>query len=123
MLATTAETRITQSRVRLLMNKPFFGTLATRLRIQEVESMPTAATDGRHFFFNREFVDALDDEELDFLVGHEVLHCVYDHMESREDREPMLYNVACELILLLVGLLVRINLMVVSHVMILSMQA
>ncbi len=96
MLATTAETRITQSRVRLLMNKPFFGTLATRLRIQEVESMPTAATDGRHFFFNREFVDRLDDEELDFLVGHEVLHCVYDHMESREDREPMLYNVACD---------------------------
>ena len=43
MLATTPETRITQSRVRLLMNKPFFGTLATRLRIQEVESMPTAA--------------------------------------------------------------------------------
>ena len=33
--ATTAEERITQSRVRLLMNKPFFGTLATRLRLQE----------------------------------------------------------------------------------------
>lgn len=96
MLDVSAETRITQSRVRLLMNKPFFGTLATRLRLQEVESMPTAATDGRHFFFNREFVDRLDDEELDFLVGHEVLHCVYDHMEAREDREPTLYNVACD---------------------------
>ena len=94
--ATTAEERITQSRVRLLMNKPFFGTLATRLRLQEFE-MPTAATDGRHFFFNREFVDSLDDdEELDFLVGHEVLHCVYDHMQAREDREPILYNVACD---------------------------
>lgn len=96
MLDVNAETRITQSRVRLLMNKPFFGTLATRLRLQEVESMPTAATDGRHFFFNREFVDRLDDDELDFLVGHEVLHCVYDHMEAREDREPTLYNVACD---------------------------
>ncbi len=93
---TDAETRITQSRVRLLMNKPFFGTLATRLRLQEIEQIPTAATDGRHFFFNRAFIDRLDDDELDFLVGHEVLHCVYDHMEAREDRQPVLYNVACD---------------------------
>ncbi len=91
----SAEVRITQSRVRLLMNKPFFGTLATRLRIVEFD-MPTAATDGRHFYFNREFVDSLTDAELDFLVAHEVLHCVYDHLGAREDRFPILYNVACD---------------------------
>ena len=91
----TAEERITASRVRLLLTKPFFGQLATRLRLQEFE-MPTAATDGRHFYFNREFIDRLDDPELDFLVGHEVLHCVYDHMQARGDRNPTLYNVACD---------------------------
>lgn len=92
----TAEERITQSRVRLLLTKPFFGTLATRLRLQEVQAIPTAGTDGRHFYFNREFIDRLDDGELDFLVGHEVLHCVYDHMEARGDRDAMLYNIACD---------------------------
>jgi predicted metal-dependent peptidase len=91
----TAEERITASRVRLLLTKPFFGQLATRLRLQEFE-MSTAATDGRHFYFNREFIDRLDDPELDFLVGHEVLHCVYDHMQARGDRNPTLYNVACD---------------------------
>lgn len=91
----TAEERITASRVRLLLTKPFFGQLATRLKLQEFE-MPTAATDGRHFYFNREFIDRLDDPELDFLVGHEVLHCVYDHMQARGDRQPVLYNVACD---------------------------
>ena len=95
MLQSSAEERITQSRVRLLMNKPFFGTLATRLKLQEF-SASTAATDGRYFYFNRDFIDRLDDEELDFLVGHEVLHCVYDHMQAREDRLPVLYNVACD---------------------------
>ena len=66
MLATTPETRITQSPVRLLMNMPpLFGTLATRLEYKKL-SMPHSLTDGRHFFFNREFVDRLDDEELDF---------------------------------------------------------
>ena len=93
----TAEERITQSRVRLLLNKPFFGQLATRLRLEDAsERIPTAATDGRRFLFNREFVDALTDPELDFLVGHEVLHCVFDHMEARGDREPRLYNAAAD---------------------------
>ena len=92
----TAEERITQSRVRLLLTKPFFGTLATRLRLQEVESIPTAGTDGRHFYFNRAFIDRLDEGELDFLVGHEVLHCVYDHMQARGDRNHVLYNIACD---------------------------
>lgn len=97
MLNKTAEERITQSRVRLLLNKPFFGQLAVRLRLEDASHhIPTAATDGRRFLFNREFVDSLSDGELDFLVGHEVLHCVFDHMEARGEREPRLYNAAAD---------------------------
>ena len=93
----TAEERITQSRVRLLLTKPFFGQLAVRLKIEDASSyIPTAATDGRRFMFNREFVDSLSDDMLDFLVGHEVLHCVFDHMQARGDREPQLYNAAAD---------------------------
>jgi predicted metal-dependent peptidase len=92
----TAEERITQSRVRLLLTKPFFGQLAVRLKIEEADYLPTAATDGRKFLFNREFVNSLTDPMLDFLVGHEVLHCVYDHMQARGDREPQLYNAAAD---------------------------
>jgi predicted metal-dependent peptidase len=93
----TAEERITQSRVRLLLNKPFFGQLATRLKLEDAsEIIPTAATDGRRFMFNREFIDKLTDGMVDFLVGHEVLHCVFDHMQARGDRKPMLYNAAAD---------------------------
>ena len=93
----TAEERITQSRVRLLLTKPFFGQLAVRLKIEDASSyIPTAATDGRRFMFNRDFVNSLPDEMLDFLVGHEVLHCVFDHMQARGDRKPQLYNAAAD---------------------------
>lgn len=93
----TAEERITQSRVRLLLTKPFFGQLAVRLKIEDASSyLPTAATDGRRFMFNRKFVDSLNDEMLDFLVGHEVLHCVFDHMQARGDRKPQLFNAAAD---------------------------
>ena len=99
--------RITQSRVRLLLTKPFFGQLATRLRIEDAsDRLPTAATDGRKFYYNEEFIGRLNDKELDFLVGHEVLHVVYDHMGARGDRDHMLYNAACDF---------NINMTLVEH--------
>ena len=93
----TAIERITQSRVRLLLTKPYFGQLATRLRIEDASSyIPTAATDGRRFLYNAEFVQSLTDPMLDFLVGHEVLHVVYDHMGARGDRDKMVFNAAAD---------------------------
>ena len=87
--------RLITSRVQLLLNNGFFGNLATRLQLQAASDWcPTAATDGRFFFYNKEFIDSLDDEELIFLMGHEVLHNVYDHMDRRGDRDPRLWNIA-----------------------------
>ena len=42
---------------------PFFGNLATRLRFKDAtEWCPTLATDGRYFYYNRNFVAAMSDE-------------------------------------------------------------
>jgi predicted metal-dependent peptidase len=55
---------------------------------------PTAATDGKYFYYNRDFVSALSMGNLVFLWGHEVEHCVYDHFGRRGERDPMLWNIA-----------------------------
>ena len=36
----------------------------------------------------------LKPKEIEFLFGHEVLHCVYDHFGRRGDRDPQLFNIA-----------------------------
>jgi predicted metal-dependent peptidase len=95
-MSATVRERMTKSRVRFLLTKPFYGTLAARLILTEANYMPTAATDGRRLLYNVEFVNKLSDSELDFLVAHEVLHCVYDHMGARGDRNPQVYNAACD---------------------------
>jgi predicted metal-dependent peptidase len=86
---------IVATRVRLLFNAPFFGNLATRLQLVDASKWcPTAAVDGRHLFYNREFIKALTPEELLFLIGHEVLHCVYDHLGRKGSRDHKLWNFA-----------------------------
>ena len=91
------EDRLIKARIEMLMSAPFFGNLATRLKLKDAtEWCPTAATDGKYFYYNRNFVAALSDGEVVFLMGHEILHCVYDHfdIDRRGDRDPRLWNIA-----------------------------
>lgn len=85
------------ARVGMLLRASFFGNLATRLKLVNADEWcPTAATDGRNFYYNSKFIKMLRPKEVEFLFGHEVLHCVYDHMGRRGERDPQLYNVACD---------------------------
>ena len=91
----SAREKLVTARIGLLLRAPFFGNLATRMGlIKADEWCPTAATDGRRFYYNSEFVNSLPLKQLEFLVGHEVLHAVYDHMGRRGNRDPKLWNIA-----------------------------
>ena len=87
--------KLVTARVGMLLRASFFGNLATRLKLTNADEWcPTAATDGRNFYYNTRFIEMLKPKEIEFLFGHEVLHCVYDHFGRRDDRDPMLWNVA-----------------------------
>ena len=90
-----AREKLVTARIGLLLRAPFFGNLATRMNLLNADEWcPTAATDGRRFYYNSEFVNSLPLKQLEFLVGHEVLHAVYDHMGRRGNRDPKLWNIA-----------------------------
>lgn len=100
--------RIISARVKMLLNHAFFGNIATRLKLVDATDAgwcPTAGVDGRHFFYNADFIKTLTDEELKFLVGHECLHMVYDHVgkgsrrlehSSNKEREAAMWNAAAD---------------------------
>jgi predicted metal-dependent peptidase len=90
-----ARERLVTARIGLLLKQPFFGNLATRLTlINADEWCSTAATDGQKFYYNSRFVMMLRPKEVEFLVGHEVLHVVYDHIGRRDNRDPQIWNIA-----------------------------
>ena len=88
--------KIVQARISLLMQQPFFGNLATRLRLSEVDWLPTAATDGRNLYYNREFFSDMTPKEIQFVVAHEILHCAFDHIGRTDYRDKKLFNIAAD---------------------------
>jgi predicted metal-dependent peptidase len=92
----SAEGALIKARSQLLMDQPFFGTLALRLRPLQRDDIKTAATDGTHLYYNADFISKLDPIQLRGLIAHEVMHCVFNHTTRRQEREPGLWNVACD---------------------------
>lgn len=92
-----AKEKLVTARVKMLFNQPFFGNIACRLQLKDVTDegwCPTAATDGRHFFYNRNFVNSLNIQQNVFLVGHEIGHCIYEHFLRVGDRDKQYWNMA-----------------------------
>jgi predicted metal-dependent peptidase len=92
----SVEKAIVKARSQLLLDQPFFGTLALRLRVVHDDTVETAATDGKHFYYNEKFISKLDPFQLRGLIAHEVMHCVFNHMTRRQQREHGRWNAACD---------------------------
>jgi predicted metal-dependent peptidase len=89
--------KIIVARVGLLLRHPFFGNMATRLQIKDGSDWcATAATDGRTIFFNRGFFEPLSVKQIEFVIAHEILHNVFDHMGRNEGRDRKIFNIAAD---------------------------
>ena len=89
--------KLITARVGLLLKHPFFGNLATRMKLIDASDWcSTLATDGRNFYYNNGFVHRLTPKEAEFGFAHEVLHNVFDHMGRRDHRDPQLSNIAAD---------------------------
>lgn len=95
----STEKKLITARSNMLFKAPFFGNLAIRLRLIDASKwLDTCATDGRHFYYNRDFVEKLSRPELIFVFCHQVMHCVYEHMSRRGSRNADFWDAACDFI-------------------------
>ena len=95
----TEEQKLQQARMHLYMKEPWLGTLMHSLVYKLVDStqIKTACTDGKAMYFNIHFISKLSLEEVTFLVGHELLHCLLNHiLRKKEDYIHILWNYACD---------------------------
>ena len=89
-----AEEKISKARAKLVLNEPFFGALILKMDVVETERISTAATDGRHIFWNRKFIDSMTLNQCKGLLAHEVMHVALKHTLRRQERNPLRWNIA-----------------------------
>ena len=90
----TAKDKITKARAGLILDAPFFGSLALRIKLQEDPSAKTAWIDGKTMGYNPTFIDGLTLAETKGVLAHEVMHVAAAHHARRQNREPGKWNKA-----------------------------
>lgn len=97
--------KLTRARAAMLIDQPFFGSLALRLRLRvmplEMAALfvnqglvPTLAVDGVNVWYSERYIENLPDPLVVSAIAHEVGHCVFDHTTRRQHRDPRLWNMA-----------------------------
>lgn len=84
--------QLTKARAGLILDQPFFGALALRLKLIEDSNIPTLAVNGKVIKYNPDYVKTLSLPLTKSALGHEVMHCVFDHMSRLGEREPKRWN-------------------------------
>lgn len=87
------------SRLRILNSHGFYGLLLMQMRFGIDDECQTAYTDGKRICFNSEFLDRLSNDELDFVLMHEVLHVALGHCNRGLQYNQELFNIACDIVI------------------------
>jgi predicted metal-dependent peptidase len=95
-MTASAAKQMTKARANLLMEHPFFGSLALRLTIVEDTTIETACCDGHTLRYSPEYVDGLDLSETKGMIAHEVMHPALGHTTRRGSRDAKKWNKACD---------------------------
>lgn len=92
------ETKLSAARTRLILDKPFLGALVLRLPMIEADPAwcHSTATDAKSFYYNREFIEVLSLDHVQFMLAHEALHCALAHFARRQHRVKHRWDVACD---------------------------
>jgi len=90
---------LAKARTRLLMSGvsgAFHGALAMSLVPVIRPDIETAATDGKHFFYNAAWFDSLSERERVGVLVHEIRHLIALHHCRRNGRELSEFNIAAD---------------------------
>ena len=93
---TRAERLMSQARLDLLIDFPFWGSLAMRLILVEVNSpkVPEITVNGNICGFNGDYIEDLSPNERMGVLAHQVSHCALRHPYRRNGRDNKVWNEA-----------------------------
>lgn len=92
------EARLERARMRLAARFPFFGVLCLHAEHVVRADVETARTDGRRIEYGEAYCGGLDDATLTGVMLHEVLHCALSHVPRIRGRNPLVWNLAADIV-------------------------
>lgn len=88
--------KISQAKAKLLVEQPYFGTLASRLELTPSDNIQAFLSDGVRFQYNDEYLSALTLDEMGFALSNGALHAALAHEDRQKNRMGWLWQLATD---------------------------
>ena len=90
------ERKVNYAIANIINTQPFFSIPITRIKYVYTYRIDTAATDGTYMLINPLFFEKLNVRSVEFVVLHELLHCMLEHFLRMDNRDPRQWNIATD---------------------------
>jgi predicted metal-dependent peptidase len=92
----TYKEKITKAKARLMLEQPYFGTIASSLELNKNNEILTFVSDGHTMHYNAEYLDRLNLEEVEFMMANGAMHTVLQHATRLNNRTKWLWQTATD---------------------------
>jgi len=89
--------KISQAKAKLLVDKPYFGTLAAKLELIVNDDIESFVSNGVKLEYREEYLESLEIEELAFIFANGAMHASLAHDKRRNNRSGWLWQMATDM--------------------------
>lgn len=89
--------KIEKAKIKCIQKDPHLAKLLNHWQV-DITNHSTAATDGKRIYFGEAFLKELNTDEILFVLLHELLHILLNHLPRRLGRDPKKFNIACDIV-------------------------
>ncbi|MFK5938427.1 MAG: VWA-like domain-containing protein [Sulfurimonas sp.] len=89
--------KISQAKARLLVNYPYFGTLASKLELVINDDIEAFRSDGVKLEYNSDYMQKLELSEMEFVFANGAMHASLAHQTRRNNRSTWLWQMATDM--------------------------
>lgn len=88
--------KIEKAKARLMLDHPYFGTVASALTLEKNNEILTFSSDGVKMRYNSEYLDRLSVTEIEFVMANGAMHTVLQHQDRTAGRTKWLWQTATD---------------------------
>jgi len=88
--------KIEKAKAKLMLDHPYFGTVASSLKLEKNNELLTFSSDGEVMRYNSEYLDKLDVSEVEFVMANGAMHAVLKHQHRSGGRTNWLWQTATD---------------------------
>ena len=94
--------RLTRARIQIQKKNSFFAYLSLYLKFKECKDLPEWAGAGvdeqGNLYYKKEYLQTLNDGEIEGLLTHEILHLSLLHLLRRKERDGNGWNISADVV-------------------------